>query len=64
MTPHDIVPMEEAAIRILVEETIVMFEEVVLIKHDHRRKGEKAESPEEANWLPPPPRHWLNPIHA
>ena len=44
---------------------IVMFEEeVAVIKNDHRRKWKKVESPEEPDWLPPPPRHWLDPTRS
>jgi hypothetical protein len=54
----------EKTIALIVEKMIVMSEEIAMIKNNHRRKWEKVESPEEPDWLPPPPRRWLNPTRT
>jgi hypothetical protein len=52
------------AIILTVEKMIVISEEVAMIKNNYRRKWEKVESREEPDWLPPPPRRWLNPTRT
>jgi hypothetical protein len=62
-----IVISEEVAMiknKVTMEETIVISEELAMIKNNYRRKWEKVESREEPDWLPPPPRRWLNPTRT